>query len=208
MMKKEEALKIIFECAKAYKENLSDKRVLILSASSSLKNVCATEVEFVKGNFLHMTGVKFINKPKIAPNAFFKLCVNQRLSSSMFDMAPDGTTELKLSILPSIVKKNMSANMIGDYSGVRPCLITDKLVGNTSAIVGFRNDKGGIYAPNTVLCEDIRTLTANKQRILAIYQKRIGSNKYEERVYLAKGIDWGKIIYPLEYQYLHPSQQD
>lgn len=47
-----------------------------------------------------------------------------------FELSSDGTTQLKLQVLPSLIKSNLSANMIGNPDENRPKLYTEKLIGN------------------------------------------------------------------------------
>ena len=71
--------------------------------------------------------------------------------------------------------------------------------------VGFVYDKDrDLYAPNTVLNDDIRKITGEKMRIIASYRKNIKDSQYEECVYKAKKLDWTEIKYPEEYVYLQP----
>ena len=97
-MNKSEAQKVLFECAELYKNNLIDYNLLFLCAGKNRK-MNALEMQFSTTGFLHLTGVKFPGK-KIPARAFFDKCINRRLSLAEFDLALDGTTELKLKILP------------------------------------------------------------------------------------------------------------
>ena len=69
-----------------------------------------------------MTGFK----TNINANQFFDLCVNRRLKENDFEFADDGTTQLKMQVLPKLVNKNLSAKMIGDYNNFYPKLYTEK----------------------------------------------------------------------------------
>ncbi len=81
-------------------------------------------------NFLHLTGLK-VKKHKynadgientndsddtISAKEFYEKCLAHRLSASDFEFARDGTTPLKLDVLPRLISKNLSATMIGDYN--------------------------------------------------------------------------------------------
>ena len=121
-MNKSEAQKVLFECAELYKNNLIDYNLLFLCAGKNRK-MNALEMQFSTTGFLHLTGVKFPGK-KIPARAFFDKCINRRLSLAEFDLALDGTTELKLKILPLLFQKNLSASMIGDFSA-RTSLLVD-----------------------------------------------------------------------------------
>jgi len=68
---KKEALKIVFDCAKLYKENLASKNLLFLSLYKKTK-FNYLEVKFLKGNYQHLTGV-VINED-ISPSNFYEKC--------------------------------------------------------------------------------------------------------------------------------------
>ena len=98
-MTKKEALQIVFSCAASYKENLAGRSLLFVTTDKH-KTVRCLEVSFDGSNFLHMTGFK-LNKKEISANNFFSMCCDKRLSESDFEFAADGTTEMKMRVLPS-----------------------------------------------------------------------------------------------------------
>lgn len=195
-MKKEQALKIIFQCAAKFEENLANRNLLFVCSDKKM-NISIVEVAFIRSNFLHMTGVKFKNSKRLSANEFYKMCLNRRLALKDFDLASDGTTDLKLTVLPALVNKNLSANMIGEYSGSRPMLYTQKLAGNVKGCMGFLLDnKKGCYIPNTVLKEDIRTLVVDAKRVIVVFRKAISDECYEEIVYKVKDVEMHSISLP------------
>ena len=102
-MTKKEALQIVFSCAASYKENLAGRSLLFVTTDKH-KTVRCLEVTFDGSNFLHMTGFK-LNKKEISANNFFSMCCDKRLSESDFEFAADGTTEMKMRVLPGLVQK-------------------------------------------------------------------------------------------------------
>ena len=113
-----------------------------------------------------MTGFK-LRKSGINARHFFNLCYDKRLTEADFDFSADGTTEMKMRVLPSLMKKNLSAKMLGDYNMSQPKLYTDKIAGSLSACMGFVRDGGeGRFVPNTVLEGDIRTKVKAADRIM------------------------------------------
>lgn len=201
MITKKEALSVVFSCAPEYKNNLAEKSLLFVCTDKH-KRVHCLEVTFDAGNFQHMTGLK-TDKSAITPSHFFELCMDKRLREEDFEFAEDGTTPLKLTVLPGLVKKNLSANMLGDYNMSQPKLYTEKIAGGVKACVGFvRNGGTGRYVPNTVLQGDIRQKVIHPDRIILTYRKKRGDEKYSEIVYKAKKVDWSKIKLPEEYKYL------
>lgn len=117
-MTKKEALQIVFSCAASYKENLAGRSLLFVTTDKH-KTVRCLEVSFDGSNFLHMTGFK-LNKKEISANNFFSMCCDKRLSESDFEFAADGTTEMKMRVLPGLVQKHLSAKMVGDYNLSQP----------------------------------------------------------------------------------------
>jgi hypothetical protein len=132
------------------------------------------------------------------------LALKRRLSINDFELSIDGTTEMKLRVLPIILKsQSLSANMAGDYFSRKPVLLTDKLAGGVKGCVGFvYDDTLKCYVPNTVLNEDIRFNIRERQRVILAYKKDIEEGEYNERVYQAKKINWNTIELPDEYKYL------
>lgn len=201
-MKKDEALKRLFECAKLYKENLAGRNLLLICMDwySRTSALC---IQFSSSAFLHLTGVKFKNRKRLSPGEFFDKCLKKRLSTNEFEMASDGTTEIKLQVLPSLFEKHLSAKMVGDYSLRAPLLVTEKLAGGVRGCMGFVFDKKtGYYVPNTILNLDIRTYISNQVRVIATFRKNKDEEKYSEIVYKAKKLDWSQIKFPTEYTYL------
>ena len=142
---KEQAIKIVVTCAEAYKENLASKNLLFICQDKH-KRTSAIEFSFDASNFLHLTGLKIKKKKRgseesddaISAKEFYEKCIAHRLSVSDFEFAKDGTTPLKLDVLPKLISKNLSATMIGDYNSRNPKLVTDKLAGSTAACMGAR----------------------------------------------------------------------
>jgi hypothetical protein len=198
-MTKKEALAVVFSCAVEYKNNLVDRSLLFVCTNKN-KQVYCLEVTFDASNFLHMTGFKTTTSG-IQAQHFFDLCIDQRLSEEDFEFSEDGTTPLKMKVLPGLVKKNLSANMIGDFNMSQPKLYTEKLTGGVKACIGFVRNKGdGRYVPNTVLEGDIRKRVKQTDRIILTYRKQRGEQQYSELVYSAKKVEWSKIKLPDNYK--------
>lgn len=220
-MTKKEAMAVVFSCAAEYKENLVDHSLLFLCQDKHKRTYCL-EVTFNTSNFQHLTGFKteeptketelegqgpeIESKPKKRKmNAahFFELCIDHRLSENDFEFADDGTTPMKMHVLPSAVKKNLSANMVGYYNGNQPKLYTEQIAGSVKGCVGFVKDKDiGRFVPNTLLEGDVRKKVTRPDRILVTYRKKRDEELYSEIVYAAKKVDWEKVKVPAEYSYL------
>lgn len=195
---KKEALARVFSAATEYKNNLVDQSLLFVCIDKH-KHTYHLEVTFDASNFLHMTGFE----TGIKPQHFFEMCLDRRLTENDFEFSDDGTTPLKMMVLPKLVKKNLSANMLGDYNMAQPKLYTEKIAGGVYACVGFiRTGKYGRYVPNTVLEGDIRKKIKHADRIVLTYKKKRGEERYSEIVYAAKKVDWNKLRLPQGYEYL------
>ena len=72
------------------------------------------------------------------------------------------------------MKKSEALKVIVNFNGSKPKLYTEKLTGNTLGCMGLVK-KGSYYVPITALKEDIRDLVIEKERIIAIFSKRIAS---------------------------------
>lgn len=193
-MQKSEAVKIIIPCAEAFRDSLENTNLLIAYKESDvLKTFNAV---FLPRHFMHLTGVKRGPESTMTSVQFYQKCLDHRLSENDFEFAEDGTTSLKLAVLPHIIKPNLSANMIGDFREQSVKLYTEKVAGSVSACIGFVLDsKTGFYVPNTVLKRDTRDVTGNQySRILVTLQKDTTDTEYNRRVYAAKGIDADNIV--------------
>lgn len=198
---KDKAISVAIKCAKEYKENLLGRNLLFVSMNKH-KQISCIEVLFEARHFQHLTGLK-TSKSNISATDFFDRCIDKRLSPEDIEFADDGTTTKKLSVLPSIVKKNLSASMIGDSIGGHPKLITDKMAGSVTACIGFVNDSvTGRYVPNTVLSGDIRQNVTTTNRIILTYRKQTSEKRYNEIVFATKKFDFSTLRLPDGYEYL------
>jgi hypothetical protein len=205
-MKKEEALKILLQSAECYEKNLRGKNLLFIFENKD-KDSEWYEAVFEGSNFLHLTGV-VVDKSIISARMFYEQCLAKRLSTADFELSLDGTTELKLDVLPQLVSKNLSARMIGEFSSNRVKLYTERLAGNVYGCMGFVKDVyGRKNVPNTVLKQDIRDVTARANRILLTYRKEKEAAQYTEIVYSTKKYDWNKLQLPEEFMYLPRPQR-
>lgn len=204
---KEEAIAIVVQCAEEYHTELEGKNLLFICADKH-KQTVAIEFSFYGSNYMHLTGLKSSRHPTGRPtplfaNDFYQKCLEHKLSVNDFDFSEDGTTHLKLAVLPNVICKNLRANIVGDYNSSRPRLYTEKIVGSIQACMGFSFDrKTSEYVPNTVLQEDARDLTSNAVRVIAVFRKDGHAERYEELTYKAKKLDWKSVRFPEEYDYL------
>lgn len=183
---KEEALKIILKCCKLYHCNLENKNVMFI-VQDKRKDIHHIEMLFLASNFLHLTGINIINKNIKSSTDFYNLCLKNQITVSDFKISSNGTTSIKLQILPQIIQIQKTCKMIGDYNNTKLYLSTQKLVGNVNICMGFIK-KGNYYIPNTALKEDIRNITTEQSKVIAIMVKNTKDIKYKEITYLNKNI--------------------
>ena len=194
-MDNRDALRILFKCADIYEADLMDRNLLILYVDKD-HNVKTIETQFSAANFMHLTGVKFPGR-RISANYFFDLCINRRLNSKMFVLSADGTTDMKLRILPTLICKDISARMVGDFSARTPLLTTEKLAGGVKGCMGFVRDRQtDYYVPNTVLNIDMRKYVSDQCRVIAILRKYKKEKVYSEIVYRNKKSDLSRLKLP------------
>lgn len=207
---KEQAIAVVVRCAEHYRDEFATKNLLLICQDKH-KRIHTVELSFDASNYLHLTGLKVKKRQigledtedAISAREFYERCLAHRLRTSDFEFSKDGTTPLKLDILPTLISKNLSATMIGDYNSRNPKLVTDKLAGGISACMGFvPTGAKQRYVPNTILKVDIRDYICNQARIIAIYRKPLDAARYEEATYYAKRVDWNTVLFPDEYAYL------
>lgn len=183
-MKKTEAIHIITKCAKLYREKLENTNILFLYGTPDTPD--AMETLFLSRHFLHLTGVNPDFARVHSSRDFYTRCLSGRLSPDDFVLAEDGSTEMKLEVLPNLIRLVQSARMIGDYDQTKSLLCTEKLAGNVRGCIGFVKD-GRYYVPNTALRQDIRDITTHPQkRIIAIFQKVVSQSRYGEPSFCQK----------------------
>jgi len=179
----EEAIKIIYKCAMEYKNNLSNKCILFVTATDSKST--SFEALFLPQNFKHLTGVA----SHLSGADFFDLAIRNRLGPNEITLANDGTTDLKLDVLPQLMNIHRTARMVGDYDFSRSLLVADKVAGTVTAALGFVQSKN-FYLPKTALKADVRNITiqSTRRRIVAIIVKQRGDELFSQLTYIAKGM--------------------
>lgn len=184
-MKKSDAIDILYKSALLYEQNLKNKNLLIVYGD--INSPKAIETKATDDNFLHLTGIININST-VTPAKFYKNILDKKVSEHDFEFKKDGTTEMKLSVLPYLMEITKQGKMLGVYNYKRPLLKTDKLIGNITASLGLLKT-GRFYSPNTILKGDIRDDIEKSERVLSILSKKVGEKKYNTIESVAKKID-------------------
>ena len=111
---KAEAIGIVVRCAQTYKQELDGKNLLFICTDKHKKTI-PIELSFYGNNYLHLTGLKAPKSEngdiavELFANDFYQKCLDHKLSQTDFDFAEDGTTHMKLDVLPTVISKNLQA---------------------------------------------------------------------------------------------------
>lgn len=188
---------VILRCAEMYKKELLDTNVLFIYQNRKTKRYEYIEATFLAANFKHLTGITYPKKNENKNEQdntdgaahFFNLAVNRRLDILKCNYKNDGTTALKLQILPMIMNIKRTARMIGDYNGSRMHIMADKMCGSYAATLALVNDRRYGYSPSSTIRDDIRNLVSEYHPIYAILQKSINESHYNRIFYKSKKFD-------------------
>lgn len=196
---KEDARRLVLNCAKKYQQNLLNKMLLVIYRDRLDNKIHFIEVVFRKRNYQHLTGLELIdNDGKVLRNQslnFYRKCIENKLSLNEIRFRQDGTTQLKLTALPILMDVTKITKITGDYNNLRPYLFVDKVMGGVNFCLGLSLENN-IYVPSSALLEDIKNLTNTPSQVLAILQKDITDIKYTNVKHVAKGLSLEKLVLP------------
>ena len=189
-MTKAQARRIIHNCATAYRDNLANKNILFIAERDEKHEYF--EALFLTSNYQHLTGAG--TNPELTANAFYNRAVDDRITENELLFSADGTTRMKLEVLPTLMKIHHIARMVGNYDGSGNFLMADKIAGTTTAAMGFIKN-GQYYYPNSALKADVKTISEKPfLKVSAVFIKDNDEEKYSNMTYLAKGMDITEII--------------
>lgn len=192
-----EIFRTISDCLKDYDKNLKNKKVMFIIENKD-KSLDKDEVFFPKSSYYHLTGIILLDnkKQKVNSYEFYDLLKNERLNMDKYTIQiRNNAADLKLKVLPQLMKIDKMANMIGNFSNHNIFLQTEKVAGNINACMGFVKDfKSDMYVPNTALQEDIRDITDNRNKIIAILKKEKNESLYRNITYLKKNYQISDIL--------------
>jgi hypothetical protein len=184
-----EALQAILSCANLYNDQLLNRKFLFIYRDKNGK-YGHIEVLFRKKHFMHLTGSDRTDDNTAIH--FFSKCIDNTLSIK--DIVKTNMMDLKLAVLPSLMKIHKNARMIGSFKG-EPLqqLLTDKLVGHSKGCMGFVLDHDEDFlVPNTVLYGNTREMIIENNQIIAVYFTSVESTKYGMLCYVAQNSDVAK----------------
>ena len=153
------------------------------------------EMFFPLSCFYHLTGIKaYENNKELNSYRFYDLLKKGTINASNL-IKKDTTTELKLQVLPQLMKIDKNANMIGNFYNSNIYLQTEKVAGNINCCMGFvKNKETNLYIPNTALKRDIRDITKDMKKVIAILKKDFNEKQYKNITYLKKGYNIDEIL--------------
>jgi len=185
---KAEALRIIHNSAVAYKSNLLNKNVMFVALKDEITQLF--ETKFLPSNFRHLTGII----TSLNSTRFFEAAFNNKLKESDINFARDGTTQKKLDVLYSLMSIHKTAKMAGDFESSHKVLISDKVAGTTTAVMGFIKDDN-YFVPNTVIKDDVRQIVRKPTLVIAaVFIKPDKQSLYNEICFLRRDTTVEQII--------------
>lgn len=198
---KEDAKKIVLNCAKQYQQRLLHKKMIIIYRERKDNTIQFIEVVFYEKNYQHLTGLELIDKNgnviQHQSVNFYRKCVENKLGIDEFRFKTDGTTQLKLSALPVLMDIAKITKITGDYNNVRPYLLVDKVMGGVNFCLGLSKEND-TYVPSSALLEDIKKLADTPSQVLAILEKDKDQNVYKTVKHVAKGLNLNNLLLPNE----------
>lgn len=198
---KEDAKKIVLNCAKQYQQRLLHKKMIIIYRERKDNTIQFIEVVFYEKNYQHLTGLELIDKNgnviQHQSVNFYRKCVENKLGIDEFRFKTDGTTQLKLSALPVLMDIAKITKITGDYNNVRPYLLVDKVMGGVNFCLGLSKEND-TYVPSSALLEDIKKLADTPSQVLAILEKEKDENVYKTVKHVAKGLNLNNLLLPNE----------
>ena len=175
---KEQAVKIITQCANEYETELRNKRfVLAYEDNNKLQYKI---VGFKAGNFLHLTGVD----AKTSATRFYEKCLDRKLSKNDFEFDKHNQCHLKLTVLPMLSKMFYNHSLRGDFARSGLWIEVDYFIGTTNRLLslGFREGNGADY-PVSLYQQDVKQLVITPQKVLGVWRL---SDEETLNTYIAK----------------------
>lgn len=181
---KQKAIRIITDAAAKYNEHLCGRKFLVVYEGE--KGPESAVIAFYEQHFKHLTGAV----TNLSAKVFYSRALDHKLSPNDFSFDSSGNMQRKLAVLPVLHRLLYNGAMRGSFnrSGIR--IEADYFIGETAhcMAVAFRSGKS-CDIPVSLYCEDVRRLTNNCTRILAVWRTDKGSANFTENTYCANGVD-------------------
>lgn len=198
---KEDARRMVLNCAKQYQKKLLNKKLLIIYRERKDQSIRFIEVVFYERNYQHLTGVELLDQEGDVLRGqsinFYRKCIENKLSVNEIKFRDDGTTPLKLTALPVLMDVTKITKITGDYNNVRPYLFVDKVMGNVNFCLGLTKEQE-TYVPSSALLEDMKHFVNTPSQVLAILEKEIYTEIYDRIKHVAKGLNLNNLRLPDE----------
>lgn len=198
---KEDARRMVLNCAKQYQKKLLNKKLLIIYRERKDQSIRFIEVVFYERNYQHLTGVELLDQEGHVLRGqsinFHRKCIENKLSVNEIKFRDDGTTPLKLTALPVLMDVTKITKITGDYNNVRPYLFVDKVMGNVNFCLGLTKEQE-TYVPSSALLEDMKHFVNTPSQVLAILEKEIYTEIYDRIKHVAKGLNLNNLRLPDE----------
>lgn len=109
----------VSKCLKEYDKNLRNTKVMFVIENKD-RTLSKEEVYFPKSSYKHLTGVSIIEKStgkSLNAYEFYDILKDERLNLKEYIIKEkDSTTDLKLQVLPQLMRIDRMANMFGEFS--------------------------------------------------------------------------------------------
>ena len=193
-VEKKKIINIISNCQKEFDKNLKNKSLMFICEDKN-RIIDEQEMFFPLSCFYHLTGIKaYENNKELNSYRFYDLLKKGTINANNL-IKKDTTTDLKLQVLPQLMKIDKNANMIGNFYDSNIYLQTEKVAGNINSCMGFvKNNETNLYIPNTALKRDIRDITKDRKKVIAILKKDFNEKLYKNITYLKKGYNIDEIL--------------
>lgn len=198
-LSKQEISGVIKEAAGIYAKELLDRNLLVVYGD--VENPQSKELLFEKINFLHLTGVKSKFIGKNAQNLFFIKALDGNISPKDFDLNPNGTSEMKSSVINQALYIAHYAKRIGDYNNHRPKLIADNITGTAKWCIAFKDIGTRFIRPCSLLNDDVRNNVIQNLPVLAVFRKKRDVPTYSEITCVGKDIDMPRLAATIDKLY-------
>lgn len=173
MTSKRDAIGIITAAAKGYHKSLCGKQFLIACDGMEFR-----EVAFMPRNFSHFTGLV----RRCSATRFYDLARAGHLSERDFDFDDLGNAQRKLAVIGHLPDLFNAPALYGLFLNSGLYISADYFVGKSRLSVGFREGRA-FDVPVSLYNEDIRKLTYQPRRIIAVWEKPIGAAEYTALTY-------------------------
>ena len=161
------ACDIAIKEGKVYRDNLSNKRFLVIYRDKDSGDIMSLEVVFRPSNYQHLTGLDFYDENGELQireaYKFYRKCVRGQLLPSEIGFHDSYTSLLKLECLPRLMEFTRITRIAGRYNETKPLLEGDYQRGGYIMTVYSELKKG--QKPSRENIEEIRK--ASEMNIVA-----------------------------------------